>query len=61
MALLSTQSLTEIATGTFPGGKGGRYVRLTILPQSRPVVMQSGNLNFLETSGPLQPLLLPSN
>jgi len=40
--------------GAFSGGKDGRCVRLTILPQSCSVVMKSGNLNFLETSGPLQ-------
>ena len=48
------------------GGKGGRCVRLTTLPPSCAVVMKSGNLNFLEPSGPLQacngtalPLLQP--
>jgi len=40
--------------GAFPGGKGGRCVRLTILPPSCAVVMESGNLNFLEPSGLLQ-------
>jgi len=40
--------------GAFPGDKGGRCVRLTTLPPSWAVVMKSGNLNFLETSGPLQ-------
>jgi hypothetical protein len=40
--------------GVFPGGKGGRCVRLTTLPPSCAVVMKSGNLNFLEPSGPLQ-------
>ena len=40
--------------GVFPGGKGGRCVRMTILPPSCAVVMKSGNLNFLEPSGPLQ-------
>ena len=40
--------------GIFPGGKGGRCVRLTTLPPSCAVVMKSGNLNFLEPSGPLQ-------
>jgi hypothetical protein len=44
--------------------KGGRCVRLTTLPPSCAVVMKSGNLNFLEHSGPLQAcngtsLLLP--
>ena len=42
------------APGIFPGGKGGRCVRLTTLPPSCAVVMKSGNLNFLEPSGPLQ-------
>jgi hypothetical protein len=35
-------------------GKCGRCVRLTNLPQSCAVVKKSGNLNFLEASGPLQ-------
>ena len=38
----------------FPGCKGGQCVRLTTLPPSCAVVMKSGNLNFLELSGPLQ-------
>ena len=54
MALGSTQPLTEMSTGAFPGGKGGRCVRLTILPPPCAIVMKSGNLNFLERSGPLQ-------
>ena len=36
------------------GGKGGRCIRLTTLPPSCAVTMKSGNLNFLEHSGPLQ-------
>ena len=40
--------------GAFPGGKGGRCLRLTPLPPSCAVVMKSGNLNFLEPSGLLQ-------
>jgi len=40
--------------GVFPGGKGGRCVTLTTLPPSCAVVMKSGNLNFLQPSGPLQ-------
>ena len=36
------------------GGKGGRCVRLTTLLPSCAFVMISGNLNFLELSGPLQ-------
>jgi len=54
MALGSTQPLTEINTRCIPGGKGGRCARLTTLPLSCAVVMKSGNLNFLEPSGPLQ-------
>ena len=38
----------------FLGGKSGRCVRLTNLLPSCAVVMKSGNLNFLEPSGPLQ-------
>jgi len=38
----------------FLGGKGGRCVRLTNVPPSCAIVMNSGNLNFLEPSGPLQ-------
>jgi len=45
--------------GVFPGGKGGQCIRLTTLPSSCAVVMKSGNLNFLEPSGPLQALPLP--
>ena len=53
MALGSTQPLTEIP-GVFPGGKGGPCVRLTTLPPPCTFVMKSGNLNFMEPSGPLQ-------
>jgi hypothetical protein len=53
MALGSTQPLTEMSTG-LPGGNCGRCVRLTTLPPSCALVMKSGNLNFLEPSGPLQ-------
>jgi hypothetical protein len=38
----------------FPGGKGGRCIRLTNLSPSYAVVMKYGNLNFQEPSGPLQ-------
>jgi len=43
----------------FLGGKGGRCVRLTTLPLSCTVFMKSGNLNFLEPSGPVMGLLYP--
>jgi hypothetical protein len=46
--------LLSLVPDVFPGGKGGRCVRLTTLPTSCAVVMKSGNLNFLEPSGPLQ-------
>jgi hypothetical protein len=43
--------------GAFPGGKGGRCIRLTTLPPSCAVVMQSGNLNSRPIKGLLYPLL----
>jgi hypothetical protein len=55
MVLGSTQPLTEISTRLFPGGKGGRCVRLTTLPSSWAIVVKSGNLNFLEPSRPFLP------
>ena len=54
MTLGSTQPLTEMSTGVFPGGKGSWCVRLTTIPPSCAIVMKSGNINFLEPSGPLQ-------
>ena len=54
MALGSTQPLTKISTWSISGGKGGRCLRLTTLPPSYGAVMKSGNINFLEPSGPLQ-------
>ena len=43
--------------GAFPEGIGGRYVRLTSLPSSCAVVVNSWNINFLEPSGPVTGLL----
>jgi len=40
--------------GVLRAGKCGQCVRLTTLSPSCAVVMKSGNLNFLEPSGPLQ-------
>jgi len=54
MALGSTQPLTDMSTRSISWGKGGRCVRLSTLPPSCALVMKSGNLNFLEPSGPLQ-------
>ena len=55
MALGSIQPLTEMSIQVyFLGVKGGRCVRLTSLPPSCAIVMISGNLKFLEPSGPLQ-------
>jgi hypothetical protein len=41
----------------FLGVKSGRCVRLTTLPPSCAVVTKSGNLNFLEPSGPATGLI----
>jgi len=57
MVLGSTQPLTEMSTRSIPGGKNGRCLRLTTLPQFWAVVTQSGNLNFLESSGYLGPVM----
>jgi hypothetical protein len=54
VALGSTQPLTEMSTRVFPGGKCGRCVRMPTSPPSCAIVMKSGNLKFLEPSGPLQ-------
>jgi len=48
---LSLQQKCE--PGAFPGGKGGRCLRLATLPLSCDV-MKSGNFNFLGPSGPLR-------
>ena len=39
------------------GRKCGRYVRLTTLPPSWAVVTKSGNLNFLQPYGDLEPVM----
>ena len=49
MALRSTQPLTEMSTRNISWG-----VKADNLPQSCAVVTKSGNLNFLERSGPLR-------
>jgi hypothetical protein len=54
IALGSTQPLTETSTRSISWGWRRPAVRLTTLPPSCAVVMYSGNLNFLEPSGPFQ-------
>ena len=54
MALGPTQPLIEMSTRSISWGKGGRCVRLTTLPASCAFFMKSGNLDFLEPSGPLR-------
>ena len=56
MALGSTQPLTEMSTRSISWGKVGRCVKLS-LPPTCAVVMKSGNLKFLETSGPVTGLI----
>jgi len=51
---VDSASNTNEYQGVFPGGKGGRCVRLTTLPPSCVVVTKSGNLNILEPSRPVQ-------
>jgi len=54
MALGSTQPLTEVNNWSISWCKSGRCVSLTTLLSSCAVVTKSGNLNFLEPSGPPQ-------
>jgi hypothetical protein len=55
MALGSTQPLTEMSTRKLPGGvKGGRHVRLTILPPSMSRLSKS--CGDPRPYGPLRPV-----
>ena len=54
MALGSTQPLTEMSTGSISCGQRRPVRKADNLPPSCAVVMKSGNLNFLEPSGPPQ-------
>ena len=54
MALGSTQPLTEMSTRSISLGVKRPVRKADNLPPSCAVVTKSGNLNFLETSGPLQ-------
>jgi hypothetical protein len=67
MPLGSTQPLTEMSTRSISWGKRRTVRKADNLPPFCAVVMKSGNLNFLEPSGPVQacngtviPLPLPS-
>ena len=54
MALSSTQPLTEMSTRNITWGNRRPVRKAHNLPPSCDVVMKSGNLIFLEPSGPLQ-------
>jgi len=54
MALKSTQPLTEMSTRSISLGQRRPVRKADNQPPSCAVVMKSGNLNFLEPSGPLQ-------
>ena len=54
MALGSTQPVTEISTRSTSWGQRRPVRKADNLPPSRTAVTKSGNLNFLETSGPVQ-------
>jgi hypothetical protein len=52
MALGSTQPLEKMSTRDVPGGKGGRYVRLTTYHHIVPMSRNLGALTLLDLSGP---------
>ena len=54
MALGSTQPLTEMSTRSISWGWRRPVRKADNLPPSCAIVTKSGNLNFLEPSGPLQ-------
>jgi len=60
MALGSTQPLTEMSTRSIPGGKAGRFVRLTTYHHPVPLSRNLGTLtswNPLGHSGPVTRVL----
>jgi hypothetical protein len=59
MALGTTQPLTEISTRNLPEGiKGGRRVRLSILPPSvSPLPIRCGSIDVSQPYGPSQPVI----
>ena len=56
MALGSTQPLVKMSTRNTPGGKGGRYVRLTTYHHTVPLSRNLGALTLLDPSGPVWPV-----
>ena len=54
--MLYSLKSTQWVPGTFPGGKGGRCVRLTTLPPSCAVVMKSVNVTSWNPLGHSRPV-----
>jgi len=57
MALGSTQPLTEMSTGEFPGGKGRRCIRLTTYYHPVPLSRNLGTLTFWNALGLSRPVI----
>jgi len=57
MALGSTQPLTEMSTGEFPGGQGCRCVRLTTYHHPAPLSRNLGTLTSWNLLGPSRPVM----
>ena len=57
VALGLTHPLTAMSTRYISGGKGGRYVGLTTLPPSMPIVLKSGSLNLWNPQGLSRPVM----
>ena len=56
MVLRATEPLTEMSTRRFPGGKGGRCVRLTTYHHPVPLLRNLGTLTSWNTLGPSGPV-----
>ena len=56
MTLGSTQPLVKMSTRNIPGGKGGRFVRLTTYHHTVPLSRNLGALTSLNPSGPARPV-----
>jgi hypothetical protein len=57
MALGSTQPLVKMSTRDVPGGKGGRWVRLTTYHHIVAMSRNLGALTLLDPSGPAWPAM----